>query len=364
MARSARRSARRAGLRLQTTSATFPPFCKAYDGGLPVVALPREWAARGGGDGGAGRRGATRRATRRPRAGAPAVPLVRRRADLASRSGGAGCSAPPARPAGGSRSRSTSRPAASPASMTACTGTTRSTTRSSRSGRPPTGEATTLVVTGVPWRTGWKYAERGFRHIYWDAGTMLAQALALAGRRPRLWTRFPDAEVTRLVGADGMHEFPVALVALGDGEPAIRPRARRRPAPIDVAAARVPARHAGAARRRRRRARRALAGRPSARRGEPPPRPTSTTSSCAAARRAGHGRDRDGVPRASSTGRWPPRCAALASRTSSPSTPSRGSSRGSTAGPTSTARCAAGRCARRCCASAGTRTSAATPPSS
>jgi hypothetical protein len=92
-------------------------------------------------------------------------------------------------------------------------------------GPAPGGEATTLIVTGVPWRTGWRYAERGFRHIYWDAGTMLAQALALAesaGLGPRLWTRFPDADVARLVGADGVHEFPVALVALDDGEPAIR----------------------------------------------------------------------------------------------------------------------------------------------
>jgi hypothetical protein len=58
---------------------------------------------------------------------------------------------------------------------------------------------------------------------------MLAHALALAesaGLDPRLWTRFPDAEVTRLVGADGTHEFPVAVVGLGGGgggEPAIRP---------------------------------------------------------------------------------------------------------------------------------------------
>jgi SagB-type dehydrogenase family enzyme len=93
---------------------------------------------------------------------------------------------------------------------------------------PAAGDATALVVTGVPWRTGWRYAERGWRHIYWDAGTMLAQALALAesaGLDPRLWTRFPDAEVTRLVGADGTHEFPVAVVGLGGGddEPAIRP---------------------------------------------------------------------------------------------------------------------------------------------
>ena len=78
----------------------------------------------------------------------------------------------------------------------------------------------TLVVTGIPWRTGWRYAERGYRHLFWDAGTMLSQALALAGPA-RLWTRFPDAAVARLVGADGTHELPLALVALEDGEPAV-----------------------------------------------------------------------------------------------------------------------------------------------
>jgi SagB-type dehydrogenase family enzyme len=88
------------------------------------------------------------------------------------------------------------------------------------------GEATTLVVTGVPWRSAWRYAERAFRHLYWDAGTMLAQALALAhssGLEPRLRTRFPDAATTRLVGADGTHEFAVALLSFGDGAPAIAP---------------------------------------------------------------------------------------------------------------------------------------------
>jgi hypothetical protein len=74
----------------------------------------------------------------------------------------------------------------------------------------------------VPWRTGWRYAERGFRHIYWDAGTSLSQVLALGGE-PRLWSRFPDAPVARLVGADGTHEFPVALLALEPGAPAIAP---------------------------------------------------------------------------------------------------------------------------------------------
>lgn len=91
-------------------------------------------------------------------------------------------------------------------------------------GPPPGGGAPALVVTGVPWRTGWRYAERGFRHVYWDAGTMLAQSLAAAGSAgliARLYTRFPDASVGALVGADGVHEWPVAVLALGDGTPAL-----------------------------------------------------------------------------------------------------------------------------------------------
>jgi len=86
------------------------------------------------------------------------------------------------------------------------------------------GEVTTLVVTGVPWRTGWRYAERGWRHMYWDAGTLLSQlsvAVASAGSAPRVRSLFPDAAVRKLVGADGVHEQPLALLSLGDGAPAI-----------------------------------------------------------------------------------------------------------------------------------------------
>lgn len=88
----------------------------------------------------------------------------------------------------------------------------------------PAGEATTVVVTGVPWRTGWRYSERGYRHLYWDGGTMLAQMLALAdsaGIPTQLRTTFPDVALTELVGADGRHEFPLFLVSLGSGAPAI-----------------------------------------------------------------------------------------------------------------------------------------------
>lgn len=85
------------------------------------------------------------------------------------------------------------------------------------------GAASTLVVTGVPWRTGWRYAERGWRHLYWDAGTALSQLIAAAdsvGAGPRLQTRFADTAIAGLVGADGVHEFPLALLVLGDGESA------------------------------------------------------------------------------------------------------------------------------------------------
>jgi hypothetical protein len=91
-------------------------------------------------------------------------------------------------------------------------------------GPAPRGSAPTVVVTGVPWRTGWRYRERGYRHVYWDAGTMLAQLLASAdsaGVSASLHTRFPDAAVASLVGADGVHEWPVAVVVLGDGTPAL-----------------------------------------------------------------------------------------------------------------------------------------------
>jgi nitroreductase len=110
-------------------------------------------------------------------------------------------------------------------------------------GPPPVGEAPALVVTGVPWRTGWRYRERGYRHIFWDAGTLLSQQLALAasaGLPARLYTAFPDLDVRDLVGADGIHEFPVAVVALGDAPAGWQPRERGRPGSIDAAPVHFP----------------------------------------------------------------------------------------------------------------------------
>jgi hypothetical protein len=119
-------------------------------------------------------------------------------------------------------------------------------------GPPPSGEAPAIIVTGVPWRTGWRYAERGFRHVYWDAGTMVSQLLAAAasaGVPASLRTRFPDAQVTDLVGADAIHEWPVAVVSLGDGPPPVKPAAPATRGEIDTAPVGFPlvtaAQHAG-----------------------------------------------------------------------------------------------------------------------
>jgi hypothetical protein len=109
-------------------------------------------------------------------------------------------------------------------------------------GPPPGGGAPTIVVTGIPWRTGWRYRERGYRHIYWDVGTMLAQLLAAAdsaGLEPALCTRFPDRAVTELVGADGVHEWPAAVVALG-GEPALEATGRAAGGEVDAAPVELP----------------------------------------------------------------------------------------------------------------------------
>lgn len=96
-----------------------------------------------------------------------------------------------------------------------------------RVGPPPrVGAGASIVVTGVPWRTGWRYRERGYRHVYWDAGTMLAQLPAAAdsaGVPADLYTRFPDRATTALVGADGVNEWPVAVVSLGGGPPGLDP---------------------------------------------------------------------------------------------------------------------------------------------
>jgi hypothetical protein len=82
-----------------------------------------------------------------------------------------------------------------------------------------------------------------FRHVYWDAGTMLAQLLAVAdsaGHPARLHTRFPDAAIAAVVGADRVHEWPVAVVTLGEGTPALEPTGDAAAGEVDSAPVEFP----------------------------------------------------------------------------------------------------------------------------
>jgi SagB-type dehydrogenase family enzyme len=77
-----------------------------------------------------------------------------------------------------------------------------------------------VALTGIPWRTAWKYTERGYRHLFWDAGMILANVLGLAasaGLQTRVVLGFADEDVELLLGLDGVKEFPLCLVPLGAG---------------------------------------------------------------------------------------------------------------------------------------------------
>lgn len=87
----------------------------------------------------------------------------------------------------------------------------------------PPEAAAMVVLAGIPWRTAWKYTARGFRHLYWDAGMMLANLLAAAAAhriRARLVLGFVDEDVDHVIGVDGRTEFALCLVALGEGSDA------------------------------------------------------------------------------------------------------------------------------------------------
>jgi SagB-type dehydrogenase family enzyme len=75
-----------------------------------------------------------------------------------------------------------------------------------------------ILLSGIPWRTAWKYEDRGYRHLFWDAGMIVANLLALAAAArisARVVLGFVDADVEALLGLDGKSEFPLCLLALG-----------------------------------------------------------------------------------------------------------------------------------------------------
>ncbi len=74
-----------------------------------------------------------------------------------------------------------------------------------------------LVCTSTFWRNSWKYQARAYRHAFWDAGTLLANLLAVAAdvAPVQVVMGFVDREVNELLGLDTHREVALALVALG-----------------------------------------------------------------------------------------------------------------------------------------------------
>jgi SagB-type dehydrogenase family enzyme len=84
--------------------------------------------------------------------------------------------------------------------------------------------AAVIVLSAIFWRNTWKYQARGFRHLFWDSGTMLANLGATGdtlGAGPRVITGFVDDAVNHVLGLPGDREAALELVALGPaGAPA------------------------------------------------------------------------------------------------------------------------------------------------
>ena len=83
-----------------------------------------------------------------------------------------------------------------------------------------------LVLTSTFWRNTWKYRTRTYRHCFWDAGTLLANLLAVTtalGVPAHVVTGFVDDDVARLLDIDQTREAPLAVLALGTGGPPAPP---------------------------------------------------------------------------------------------------------------------------------------------
>lgn len=81
-----------------------------------------------------------------------------------------------------------------------------------------------VVLSAIYWRNTWKYQARGYRHLFWDAGTLLSQLLAAARALDlpaRVVTGFVDAQANALLGLDAAREGVLVVIPVGPpGRPA------------------------------------------------------------------------------------------------------------------------------------------------
>ncbi len=75
-----------------------------------------------------------------------------------------------------------------------------------------------VALTAIYWRNTWKYQARGYRHLFWDSGTMLANLLAATtalALPARTVTGFVEIEVNGLLAVDPEKEGALLLAPVG-----------------------------------------------------------------------------------------------------------------------------------------------------
>ena len=76
----------------------------------------------------------------------------------------------------------------------------------------------TVILTAIYWRNTWKYQARGYRHLFWDSGSLLANLLSCAAALDtpaRLVTGFVERDVNGLLGIDVEKEGALVLAPVG-----------------------------------------------------------------------------------------------------------------------------------------------------
>ena len=94
-----------------------------------------------------------------------------------------------------------------------------------------------LIGSDTFWRNAWKYRARAYRHSFWDAGTMLANLLAVSVARDlpaQVVLGFTDNTVNALLDLDGAREAAIFLVGLGQGTPATTVQTAVEPLHLEV----------------------------------------------------------------------------------------------------------------------------------
>jgi SagB-type dehydrogenase family enzyme len=84
-----------------------------------------------------------------------------------------------------------------------------------------------FLITGLFFRSAWKYRQRAYRYVLMDAGHVMESlrlAIQAAGFSCRLTQRFDDLAVNRLLGLDPQREVGIGCVYVyGDGPKSITP---------------------------------------------------------------------------------------------------------------------------------------------